>query len=71
MKEPRDHIYVLATYRIKRKGDNWFIGKTNYDIWQGPYRTLRHATTAIAPLLEREWTNRHKAICDYHKWDVT
>jgi hypothetical protein len=55
------HVLALAAYAIKQRGGQFYITRLNRNHWTGPYETLRHATTAIARHLEREWHSARKA----------
>lgn len=56
----RPHVFALKAFSIKCDRGKFFVSPTNHSRWSGPYRTLQHATTAIARHLAREFAARHK-----------
>jgi hypothetical protein len=51
-------VFALKGFTIKNEGDNFFVSPTGHNKWAGPYKSLHHATTAIARKLSREFTER-------------
>jgi hypothetical protein len=66
---PSARVHALAAYSIKRKAGKVDVVWTNYHDWRKPNASLRHATTGIARLLEREGHKRHKRQCELPGWD--
>ena len=53
-------VIALKGYTIKTAGDKFFVAPTGMTEWNGPYKSLQHATTAIARKLAREFTERRE-----------
>jgi hypothetical protein len=54
-------VFALSSYTIKQDGNQFFVSKTwERSSWSKPYSSLRHACTAIARNLQREWTEREQ-----------
>ena len=60
MKSKFSHVRVFALkgFTIKSENGKFFVAPTGSNVWAGPYKTLQHATTAIARKLSREFTQR-------------
>lgn len=60
----RERIYALRGFTVKVEGEKFFIAPTiafqNKLDWKGPYKSLQHATTAIARRLQAEFAKRNK-----------
>ena len=41
-------IFALKGYTVKTVRGQFFVSPTGLNQWAGPYKTLQHATTAIA-----------------------
>lgn len=54
----RARVFALKSFTIKTEGGKFFIAPTGHYRWAGPYKSLHHATTAIARKLSREFTQR-------------
>jgi len=55
-------VFALKGFTIKTKGAKFFVSPTGRNMWSGPYKSLHHATTAIARKLAREFTERHARL---------
>ncbi len=55
-------VFALKGFTIKTTGGKFFVSPTGRDTWSGPYKSLQHATTAIARKLAREFTDREKRL---------
>lgn len=55
----RAPVFALKGFTIKIEGSKFFIAPTGHNKWAGPYKSLHHATTAIARKLSREFTQRN------------
>lgn len=51
-------IFALKGFTIKTEGAKFFVSPTGHNTWSGPYKSLHHATTAIARKLSREFIER-------------
>ena len=51
-------VFALKGFTIKSDHGKFFVSPTGYADWSGPYKSLHHATTAIARKLAREFTER-------------
>ena len=51
-------VFALKGFTIKTEGAKFFVSPTGRNTWSGPYKSLHHATTAIARKLAREFTKR-------------
>lgn len=51
-------VFALKGFTIKNEGEKFFVSPTGRNTWAGPYKSLHHATTAIARKLAREFTQR-------------
>lgn len=51
-------VFALKGFTIKTDRGQFFVSPTGYNRWSGPYKSLHHATTAIARKLAREFTER-------------
>ena len=51
-------VFALKGFTIKRDHGKFFVSPTGHAKWAGPYKSLHHATTAIARKLAREFTER-------------
>jgi hypothetical protein len=52
------HVFALKGFTIKTTGGKFFVSPTGRSTWSGPYKSLHHATTAIARKLAREFIKR-------------
>ena len=62
---PRVFALKAWTIKIDDKGQHFISPTANFDDkyrWNGPYRTLQHATTAIARKLQQEFLERDKRL---------
>ena len=61
-------VFALKAWTVKSENGKFFISPTacfeNKHNWRGPYRTLQHATTAIARKLAEEFNRREKRLED-------
>ena len=59
-------VFALRGWTIRTENGKFFISPTaHFDdkpSWKGPYKSLQHATTAIARKLEAEFTERHARL---------
>ena len=66
LKKVEPAVFALKAYTVKLNGGHYYIAETaRFDgkhQWSKSYKTLRHAITAIARKLEREWSERHKRL---------
>ena len=53
-------VFALKGYTIKTDHGKFFVVPTGLKTWSGPYKSLLHATTAIARKLVREFTAREE-----------
>lgn len=51
-------VFALKGFTIRSEGAKFFVSPTGSHTWSGPYKSLHHATTAIARKLAREFTQR-------------
>ena len=51
-------VFALRGYTVKCTKGKFFVSPTGHNDWAGPYKSLHHATTAIARKLAREYTER-------------
>ena len=52
-------VFALRGFTIKSESGKFFVSPTGRNTWAGPYKSLHHATTAIARKLSREFTQRN------------
>ena len=55
-------VFALKGFTIKSERGKFFISATGRNNWAGPYKSLHHATTAIARKLSREFTQRTQRL---------
>ena len=55
----QSRVFTLRGFTIKTESDKFFVTPTGRNTWAGPYKSLHHATTAIARKLSREFTQRN------------
>jgi hypothetical protein len=55
-------VFALKGFTIKTEGAKFFVSPTGRNTWSGPYKSLHHATTAIARKLAREFTQRNARL---------
>lgn len=55
-------VFALKGFTIKTEGAKFFVSPTGRHTWSGPYKSLHHATSAIARKLAREFTERDKRL---------
>jgi len=55
-------VFALKGFTIKSVRGKFFVSPTGYKNWAGPYKSLHHATTAIARKLSREFTERSERL---------
>ena len=59
-------VFALKGWTVKSENGRFFISPSacfdDKHKWRGPYRTLQHATTAIARKLGEEFNKRHKRL---------
>jgi hypothetical protein len=55
-------VFALKGFTIRSEGAKFFVSPTGRNAWSGPYKSLHHATTAIARKLAREFTARDKRL---------
>lgn len=57
-------VYALRGYTVKIEGGKYFVSPSSFPNqgrkWAGPYKSLQHATTAIARKLQREFAKRDR-----------
>ena len=58
----RARVFALKGFTIKTEDGNFFVAPTGHNKWAGPYKSLHHATTAIARKLSREFTQRNDRL---------
>ncbi len=58
----RARVFALKGFTIKIEGGKFFIAPTGHNKWAGPYKSLHHATTAIARKLSREFMQRNDRL---------
>jgi hypothetical protein len=63
-------VFALKGYTVKIDRGKFFVSPTGLNRWAGPYKSLQHATTAIARKLSREFTQRNKRL-QQHQADPT
>ena len=51
-------VFALKGFTIKSERGKFFVSPTGRNSWAGPYKSLHHATAAIARKLSREFTKR-------------
>jgi hypothetical protein len=61
----RERVYALRPYTVKTEDGKYYIAQTaafqkKLD-WKGPYSSLQHATSAIARMIQAEFSRRDKA----------
>ena len=52
-------VFALKGFTIKCERGKFFVSPTGRNSWAGPYKSLQHATTAIARKLSREFMQRN------------
>ena len=64
MKSKLSHarVFALKGFTIKSERGKFFVAPTGRNNWAGPYKSLHHATTAIARKLSREFTERNQRL---------
>ena len=63
----RDRIFALRGWTIKSENGKFFAAPTlNQNKWSGPYKSLQHATTAIARKLQKEFAERNAKLEAFH-----
>lgn len=59
-----DQVFALKAWTVKVEQDKFYICPTAYfddkNRWSGPYKSLQHATNAIARKLQAEFVKRQK-----------
>jgi hypothetical protein len=55
-------VFALKGFTIKTEHGKFFVSPTGLNRWDGPYKSLHHATTAIARKLSREFTERNTRL---------
>ena len=55
-------VFALKGFTIKSDHGEFFVSPTGHAKWAGPYKSLHHATTAIARKLAREFTERNARL---------
>jgi len=55
-------VFALKGFTIKSESGKFFVSPTGRKQWAGPYKSLYHATTAIARKLSREFTQRDQRL---------
>lgn len=55
-------VFALKGFTIKCRSGKFFVSQTGHRTWAGPYKSLHHATTAIARKLAREFTERNERL---------
>ena len=58
----RPRVFALKGFTIKSDHGKFFVSPTGHAKWDGPYKSLHHATTAIARKLAREFTQRNARL---------
>lgn len=58
----RARVFALKGFTIKTEDGRFFITPTGHHKWAGPYKSLHHATTAIARKLSREFMQRNDRL---------
>ena len=58
----RSRVFALKGFTIKSDRGKFFVSPTGHSTWAGPYKSLHHATTAIARKLAREFTERNQRL---------
>lgn len=58
-------VFALKGYTVKCQQGQFFISPTGLNRWAGPYKSLHHATTAIARKLSREYTQRDRRLTEF------
>lgn len=58
----RPRVIALKGFTIKSDRGKFFVSPTGHRAWYGPYKSLHHATTAIARKIAREFTQRHQRL---------
>ena len=55
----QSRVFALRGFTIKTESGKFFVTPTGRNTWAGPYKSLHHATTAIARKFSREFTQRN------------
>jgi hypothetical protein len=55
-------VFALKGFTIKSERGKFFVSPTGHNNWAGPYKSLHHATAAIARKLSREFTQRDERL---------
>jgi hypothetical protein len=55
-------VFALKAFTIKSRNGKFFVTPTGRKTWMGPYKSLHHATSAIARKLSREFTERSERL---------
>lgn len=51
-------VFALKGFTVKCERGKFYVSPTGLNQWSGPYKSLHHATSAIARKLAREFTTR-------------
>ena len=57
-------VFALKGYTVKSDRGKFFVSPTGLNRWAGPYKSLHHATTAIARKLSREYVQRDRRLTE-------
>lgn len=55
-------VLALQGYTIKTDRGTFYVAPTGTTDWSGPYKSLQHATTAVARKLAREFVQRSERL---------
>ena len=63
----KERVFALKGWTIKTENGKFFVAPT-YDQrkYAGPYKSLQHATSAIARKLQKEFTERNAKLEAFH-----
>jgi hypothetical protein len=55
-------VFALKGFTVKATTGKFYVSPTGTATCSGPYKSLQHATTAIARKLANEFTDRQKRL---------
>jgi hypothetical protein len=63
-------VFALRGYTVKVENGKFYVAPTfDQSTYAGPYKSLQHATTAIARKLAKEFSDRNAKLDAFHGVD--
>jgi hypothetical protein len=59
-------VFALRGHTVKVERGKFYVAPTGTDDYAGPYKSLQHATTAIARRLQKEFAERNAKLEAFH-----